>query len=71
MVYLERTVMIWVAGWLISSVGFIAAKTGKAKRAGEAFVFKECLYGIAGLLIAWPVAVLMYVIINYKQKKNL
>ncbi len=68
MVYLERAIIIWIAGWLISSAGFITAKIGQTKRSGEVFRIKECLTGIAGLLIAWPVAALMYIIISLKKK---
>ncbi len=70
MVYLERAVIIWIAGWLISSIAFVAAKAGKALQSGEAFNVKESLKGIVGLLITWPVAALMYIIISFQQKKK-
>jgi hypothetical protein len=71
MVYLERAIIIWIAGWMISSICFIVAKTIHVKRSGETFAAKGHLKNIAGMLIAWPVATLMYIIITYKQKRNI
>ena len=63
---IRRFIIIWLAGWCICSVSYIAGKYIKSRKQHTHFALKKHLTSVNLLLIMWPVAFFIYIYYNIK-----
>ena len=63
---IRRFIIIWLAGWCICAVSYIAGKYIKSMQQNTPFLLKKQMHSVSLLLFMWPMAFFNYIYYNIK-----